>query len=104
MKKTFIYVLVLTLLIGILPFNNSASASEKKVNEDESQTTLKLETDSDPAIEPYVAPVIIGIAIRSLIQLGKAELARFLKNQGVKAYCKKYGKSGPKAVSKLICN
>lgn len=91
----------------MLPINSFASTSNY---EDDiyiaSDVTLDITSETkidDNIVEPYAAPVIIGIAIRALLQLGRTELARYLSKKGVSAYCSKFGKSGPKIISNLIC-
>lgn len=83
-------------------FTLSVNAESNTVDTNKTIKVEYIEADGFE-VEPQVAPIIIGIAIRALFSLGRAELARYLQEQGVNAYCSRYGDSGPKYVSDLIC-
>ncbi|WP_078598582.1 hypothetical protein [Evansella clarkii] len=102
MKKRMSQVLVLVLALLLLAMPAAASANGSAGSGD---VTPELElVVIDDGVEPMLAPVIIGIAVRALISLGRTELARYLADNGARAYCNRYGSSGPQLVSNMICN
>ncbi|NPC93604.1 hypothetical protein HOO54_15505 [Bacillus sp. WMMC1349] len=95
----FLLALIVMLLV-LSPITSSASTEMDSA-------AVKQEiivTDGEYEVTPNALPaILIGLAIRALFNLGRAELANFLKDKGISAYCSRYGKSGPKMISDLIC-
>ncbi|MCM3548497.1 Uncharacterised protein [Niallia circulans] len=99
-KVSILFISLLMVVTYSLPTYAGSSSDFNPVVPTNIEQTAE---DEELTVEPMIAPIIIGIAVRALIQLGRAELARYLQQQGVKAYCSKYGKTGPKYVSDLLC-
>ncbi|MBD1223303.1 hypothetical protein [Virgibacillus halodenitrificans] len=103
--RTVTKIVILLIIVALLsaPITTSASSLTEK-NDINNAEKIIYENSNDPEIQPKVVPVIIGIAVRALMQLGRTQLAKYLSEKGTSAYCSKYGKTGPKIVSNLICN
>ncbi|MFI8626384.1 hypothetical protein ACIGEH_19305 [Bacillus altitudinis] len=98
MSKIIVMLIVIT-LIGTPITVNAQSPTTDYNNIEQTQNN----NPDEEITSEKIPPVVIALAIRALLAAGRTELVRYLQQEGIKAYCSKYKKSGPKVVSDLLC-
>lgn len=97
MSKIIVMLIVITLIGTPITVNAQSLTTDYNIEQ-----TQKNNPDEEITSEK-IPPVVIALAIRALLAAGRTELVRYLQQEGIKAYCSKYKKSGPKVVSDLLC-